>query len=262
MSLMYLITFASDAVANRSEIDALDDALTRMPGVVHALIHLPVAAASSATYVNADPTPALALQIYFADINALEAACGRGGAMGGLPEHVPSLARTEIRHQAMLARHFAVPDPVFRTPVGELPVCNLVTYPGPAEDERIWLAYYLVIHAPIMARQPGIRELEISMRIDWVDDLPWRRMNVMQANKVVFDSAEALDASHDSPVMTELREDYAMFPPFRGGNSHFAMRTRTVRLPGLAASPRGLDASLASPGPMAEARGGEGGDVR
>jgi hypothetical protein len=238
MSLMYLVMFVGEGAAGAAEIDALRNALATMPGAVQALIHTPTPAASSGLYVNVNPAPALALQIYFADINRLEAACARDGAMQRLPGLLPGLAGAEIRHQAMLARHFAVPDSTFRTPPGELPVSNLVTYDGPAEDPEKWLAYYLVIHAPIMTRQPGIRQLEICMRIDWVDALPWKRMNVMQTNKVVFDSAAALDASHDSPVMTELRTDYALFPPFRGGNSHFAMRTLTVRNAGLAASLR------------------------
>ena len=43
-----------------------------------------------------------------------------------------------------------------------------------------------------MARFPGIRQIEICTRIDWCGFLPWRRVDHMQRNKVVFDSAAAL----------------------------------------------------------------------
>ena len=43
-----------------------------------------------------------------------------------------------------------------------------------------------------MAEFPGIRELEVYTRLDWVSLLPWTRLNFMQRNKVVFDSADAL----------------------------------------------------------------------
>ena len=228
MSVVYLVMFNGTGRASDGEISALRNALATTHGLARALIHVPTQATSSALYTNVHPTPALALQIYFSDIGMLEAYCGADGPMRELPSLLPSLASSEITHQAMLARYFAVPDPVFDTPNGELPVSNLVTYDGPAEDTNTWLSYYIVTHAPIMTRLPGLRELEICMRIDWIDALPWKRMNVMQCNKVVFDSVASLDASHDTPVMTDLRTDYALFPPFTGGNSHFAMRTLTI----------------------------------
>ena len=227
MSIVYLVMFSGTGPAADSELAALKSALSSIPGMTRSLIHIPVFAATGADYVNVDPTPALALQIYFRDIDRLEAACAADGALHALPDLLPSLQIQEIGHQAMLSRHFEpAVSPGSTAP--ELLTSNLVTYNGPAEDETVWLSYYSVVHAPIMTRLPDLRELEICMRIDWIDALPWKRMKIMQTNKVVFDSVEALDASHYSPVMIDLRTDYALFPPFSGGNSHFAMTTMTV----------------------------------
>jgi hypothetical protein len=231
MSVVYLIMFKGPGLAADHEIGALRSALASIPGMTRTLIHIPVFATTSAHYVNVDPTPALTLQIYFDDIDMLEAACAAKGTMRALPDLLPSLQVEQIGHQAMLSRHFE-PTPPPRGGAPELLTSNLVTYNGPAEDETVWLSYYSVVHAPIMTRLPALRELEICMRIDWIDALPWKRMKIMQTNKVVFDSVEALDLSHYSPVMAELRTDYALFPPFSGGNSHFALTTMTV-LPSL-----------------------------
>ncbi len=128
----------------------------------------------------------------------------------------------------MLARDFWVPDRAFRTPAGALPCTYLVHYPGPAEDLNAWLSHYIAHHPPIMARFPGIREIEICTRLDWCDALPWPRVEAMQRNKVVFDDATALTAALNSPVRHEMRADFARFPAYRGGNLHYPMATRVL----------------------------------
>ena len=68
----------------------------------------------------------------------------------------------------MLVRPFAVPEPAFETPPGE-PYCTyLVSYEGEAEDLNAWHAHYLENHTRHMAMFPGIRELEVYTRLDWV----------------------------------------------------------------------------------------------
>ena len=75
---------------------------------------------------------------------------------------------------------------------------------------------------------PGIRELEVYTRLDWVGSLAWPRVNFMQRNKVAFDSADALTQALHSPVRHEMRADYEAFPPFTGPNTHYAMATRVL----------------------------------
>ena len=130
--------------------------------------------------------------------------------------------------QAMLVRRYPVPDPAFRTPPREQPCTYLVAYEGVAENLPAWLAHYIADHPPIMARFPGVRQIEIYTCIDWCGGLPWPRVAHMQRNKVVFDSPRALTAALNSPVRHEMRVAFRRFPPFTGPITHFPMATTTV----------------------------------
>jgi hypothetical protein len=79
-----------------------------------------------------------------------------------------------------------------------------------------------------MARLPGIRELEIYTRLDWVSVLPFRRVTFMQRNKVAFDSADALTHALNSPIRHELRACFKTFPSFTGPTTHHAMASRVL----------------------------------
>jgi hypothetical protein len=79
-----------------------------------------------------------------------------------------------------------------------------------------------------MARFPGIRQIEICTRLDWVGFLPFPRVAHMQRNKVVFDDQAALTAALNSPVRHEMRADFKNFPKFGGKVTHFPMHTQTV----------------------------------
>ena len=135
---------------------------------------------------------------------------------------------TGATQQAMLTRRFPVPDPVFRTPQDEHPCTYLVAYEGAADDLPAWLAHYIDDHPPIMARFPGIRQLEVYTCIDWCGGLPCPRVAHMQRNKVVFDSPAALTAALNSPVRHEMRAAFHRFPSFTGPITHYPMMTRTV----------------------------------
>ena len=117
---------------------------------------------------------------------------------------------------------------MFRTPPGEFPCTYLVAYEGQAEDLNAWHSHYIGDHPPIMARFPGIRQVEIYTRIDWCGSLPWPRVEHMQRNKVVFDSPAALTAALNSPVRHEMRAAFARFPAFTGPVTHFPMATMIV----------------------------------
>jgi hypothetical protein len=232
MLIAYFAVFHSEAqpAARLSESDrarAIDIARAT-PRLRKALVYTPEVTRDP--YLDDGPSPPLALQLYFDDIAPLEAALARDGALQALaaPGALPSLAGTTVTQQAMLTRVFPVPDARFRTPAGALPCTYLVQYPGVADDPNEWLAHYVAHHPQIMAKFPDIREIEIYTRIDWCGFLPWRRVDHLQRNKVVFDSPAALTAALNSPVRHEMRADFNRFPPYSGGNTHYPMATLTV----------------------------------
>src|ERR1700728_588864 len=200
MSTCLFLSFRSAAGAlSAAELDKLDRLLASTPKLERALVHSP--AVTSDPYVKDGPAPSLVLQLYFADLPALEATVSRQGHLGALssPAEFPALAAAEVAEQAMLVRPFAVPDPAFKTAPGEPHCTYLVSYEGEAEDLNAWHAHYLEHHTRHMATFPGIRELEIYTRLDSVSLLSWTRVNYMQRNKVVFDSTDALKNALNSP---------------------------------------------------------------
>ncbi|MBV9569053.1 MAG: hypothetical protein JO172_13035 [Hyphomicrobiales bacterium] len=228
MRFCYVVTFENDAPQARlSTCDkrAIAALVAATPGLRHAEMHTPAVATD--IYTADGPSPQLALQLYFADLIELEAAIGAKGPLQALAQRRawPSLAGAKASQQAMYARHFEVAGTLPPTE----PRCSfLVHYPGPAEDFNIWFSHYVASHPPIMRRFPGIRQIEILSRVDWIDAMPFARASHMQRNRVVFDSPEALTAALQSPVRHEMRQDYHRFPPFEGGSFHFPALTETI----------------------------------
>ncbi|HEY2617111.1 MAG TPA: hypothetical protein VGI78_07215 [Acetobacteraceae bacterium] len=205
------------------EVAWLSDVIATTPALQQGLIFRP--SNTSDPYLDDGPPPGLALQLYFDDIAALEAALAPGGHL----QRLDALKGVGATQQAMLVRRYPVPDPRFRTPPGALPCTYLVAYEGAAEDLPAWLAHYIADHPPIMARFPGIRQIEIYTCIDWCGGLPWPRVTHMQRNKVVFDDQAALTAALNSPVRHEMRASFGRFPPFTGPITHFPMATIVVQ---------------------------------
>jgi hypothetical protein len=212
----------------QQELARVGEIIGQTPGLTGARIYTPDRTRDP--YLNDGPPPILAIQLYFGDIEDLERALAESGALQSLlaPGALPSLAGAEASQQAMLARVFPVPDPVFRPVADRQPCTYLVGYEGPAEDLNAWLSYYIASHPPIMARFPGIRQIEIYSRIDWCSAFPARRADYMQRNKVVFDDAAALTAALNSPVRHEMRSDFHKLPAFKGRVTHYPMATLTI----------------------------------
>ncbi len=207
-------------------MNALIEIVRATPRLARAHLYTPGQADDP--FLNDGPPPQLALQLYFAELPDLEAACGRAGHLQALAE-VPGLKDAAGVQQAMLVRSYAVPDPLIRgTPHCTSHCTYLVAYEGPAEDEHAWHAHYLAHHPQLMLRFPGIREVEIYTRLDWVSFLPWRRAGDMQRNKVAFDSPAAMTEALASPVRRLIRADFATFPPYSGAVTHFPMATQIV----------------------------------
>ncbi|MGQ0652390.1 MAG: EthD family reductase [Betaproteobacteria bacterium] len=164
---------------------------------------------ASDPYLGDGAPPASVVQLYFDSLQSLD-------------DFVRKNEDLKCAAQAMAVRGCAVPQP------GVGRCTYLVAYDGPAQDENAWHAHYLAHHPPIMAKLPGLRELVVYTRIDWVSPAAWKRLDCMQRNKVSFDSPEALTAALNSSVRHEMRADYAGLPKFSGRVTHFAMKTRVL----------------------------------
>jgi uncharacterized protein (TIGR02118 family) len=232
MTICLFLTFRNTAdpqarisAPDRSRCSAI---IRATPGLIKALIYEPER--TTDPYLDNGAPPQFGAQLYFPDIADLEAALAPQGHLQALaaPGAFPSLAGTTVTQQAMLARAHPVPDPSPGGSAGAPHCTYLVSYEGQAEDLNAWLHHYITRHPPIMARFPGIREIEVCTRIDWCGFLPWPRVDYMLRNKVVFDSAADLTAALNSRVRHEMRADYASFPPFSGPVSHHSMATLSL----------------------------------
>ena len=181
------------------------------PGAARTLLHVPGEVRDP--FLDDGRAPSRVAQLYFDSLAALE--------MAAREVHGATAA------EAMTVHRFPVPEPWAH--MRERFCTYLVAYEGPADDESAWLAHYLEHHPPLMARLPGIRELEIYTPLEWRCPPPLERVRHLQRNKVAFDSAVALTAALDSPVRREMRADFAQFPPYRGRVTHYAMSTEVLR---------------------------------
>ncbi|WP_158966944.1 hypothetical protein [Chachezhania sediminis] len=231
MRFAFFATFF-DRSASGKDIDPADharvlDLIADIPGLKRGLVYRAERTVGK-NYPNDDEPPQLGLELYFDDVLAMEAALSRTGPMQALaaPDALPSIAGAEVQQQCMVIRQYDVPEP---TAWGDREFCTfLVHYPGTAADLNLWLDHYVEHHTAVMKTFPGIREIEVATRMDWIGFLPWARVDYMQRNKVVFDSGPALTAALESPVRAEMTKDFNSFPAFEGGNVHYPLLTREI----------------------------------
>lgn len=223
MHTLFLLCDAPGLAFDSAVADKLGDTVSRLPRLASARLMAPDLTASDQPFAKDGPGPALAMQLYFRERADIEAAAP---AIAALARH-ESLARApsdSISYQLMETRSFRV-----GTSEPTEPCCTfLVTYPGTTNDLSAWLDHYDAHHPPIMVRFPRIREVETYRPVSSAIDLPWRRSEAMQRNKVVFDSLNDLVAALASPVMAEMFADGRRFPSFTGKATHFPMTTRRV----------------------------------
>src|SRR5262249_24408079 len=226
----HFLTFIDPDPAARLGTDdreTLSALIRNIPGLARAHLHCP--ALLRDRYFDDGPPPMLTMQLYFQQLEALEEAASAEGALLILTRANPtSLARAQVFQQVMWTRHYGTPSRETVQPEQRQSCSFLTHYPGQPLDLNHWLSHYLHRHVPIMRLFPAIREIEIHTRVDWVDALPWPRVEPFQRNKIVFDSSDALEQALHSPVREQMRTDRALFPPFRGGNVHHAFATETL----------------------------------
>jgi hypothetical protein len=221
---------AGERLIQSDDLAAAAELVGSIPALREGLLFTPLERQVDHPYKADGSGPLFALQLRFPDLFACEAAADRGGILAELAAGggLSSLTGLEVTHQVMVTRSFPV-DVAEHPEGGASPCSYLVHYPGPADDLNAWHLHYLEHHPSIMRTFPNVRQIEIYTRIDWVDRLPSQRVEYMQRNKLVFDSPDALSHALTSDVIKRMRADFIQFPPFKGGNKHFPMLTRTVR---------------------------------
>lgn len=209
-----------------SETEGLRTCLKGLSGLERGHLYTP--AQADDMFNDDGAPPVFGMQLFFHDLQSLEAAINPGGGLHTLVQDggMKSLDGADSSQQAMYLRPFAVPEPA---PLSPTACSYIVYYPGPAEDLTEWLDCYIRQHPPIMKDFPGIRELEVLTRMDWIDAMPWERVQVMQRNRIMFDSPKALTDALHSPVRLRMRDDYHTFPPILNGNKHYPMLTEVIR---------------------------------
>ena len=109
-----------------AELGLLRSALMQVPRLHEAMIYTPATARDA--YVEDGVPPPLGIQLHFARLEDLEAACTPDGALASLLARMPSLAGTRATAQAFWRRTWPVPDPQ-----GPAACSFVVHYPGPAQ---------------------------------------------------------------------------------------------------------------------------------
>lgn len=221
MSLCLFLHAAGRAAEAPAQVAWIDTVLRGVEGVTRQAVHVPASLAGGDPFLAASEAPRCVIQLYFATVEALEAALHPGTSLAGLL----GVHGWHWTQQAMLVRRFTVPSasPAWDR-AGER-VSYLVAYEGHAEDNDAWLGHYLRQHPALMAQLPGVREVEVYTRLDYCSQWPAARADALQRNKVVFDTRQALSDALASPLRERLREDFLSLPPFSGASPHHAMHS-------------------------------------
>lgn len=212
------------------ELSDIAHIISRVSGLSRALMHIPVPGGASHAFPHDEAAPPLVVQLYAPEVEIIEEALRPHGALQALvaPKSATGLQRLKLQQQIMLVRRLTI-DPIESAHMVVATSCSyLVHYPGQADDLSAWHRHYIDCHPPIMRKFPRVREIEICTRLDWIGGLPGMRVDFMQRNKLMFDSASELSAALSSPVIKEMRADFHTFPEFAGGNVHYPMLTRSV----------------------------------
>jgi uncharacterized protein (TIGR02118 family) len=230
LPIAYMILFSgnpSDGIAFRAWAETHAKALKALPGVTHVDYYAPGRAVTD-PYLDDGPGPLLQVQIGFRSVEDLEAALA-GETLRDFAVEMDGCPCVEIEavHQAMRQEFFPVAGEDAPAPL-TAPVSYVVRYHRPAEDEEAFRRHYTKHHPPILGKFSGIRNVVCYYPVAHDDPLGLPSANYMLGNEVVFDSFAALDASLNSPVRHELREDFRTFPPFTGRNTHYAMERRRI----------------------------------
>lgn len=205
--------------------------LPRIQGLSKVLLHQPCRVEDPFFSNQPEGGCEYVLQFFFNDLSSLEAACLPHGELAAVIDSLGAVLAPKAKsQQAMVARSFPVEGQAGNSVQGApTTACTyLVAYYGAGQAHDLWLSEYMKSHVPLMARMPGIREVQVYTQVDWLSELAVPRANAIQRNKVVFDSPDGLLAALQSPLRAEMRADYLALPQIGLSSTHNPMRTDLV----------------------------------
>ena len=103
-----------------------------------------------------------------------------------------------------------------------------VLYSGQSSDPAAFIERYRMVHAPILARFPGIRSIALHTPLPWTDPHPVRPSCLALAAQMTFDDVATLQRALASGERAQARADFHGFPPFHGDVFHQAMQTERL----------------------------------
>mgnify|MGYP003676265364 CR=1 FL=1 len=226
----YMLLFYGDHAqgdAFRDWAEGYSSKLRALPGATYVDFYAPGGNVTD-PYLDDGAGPLLKVQIGFPTQGDMEAAMASETLRAFAKDRVGCpLDKVEILHQGLAQEFFPVAGQAAPAP-HEAPVSYIVRYHRPAENEAAFRDHYVSHHPPILGKFEGIRNVICYYPVDHADPLDLPSCDYMLGNEVVFDNFDALDASLNSPVRHELREDFNTFPPFTGRNTHYPMQRRRI----------------------------------
>lgn len=233
MTVSYFVLYETDAGRPAQNVEPFVDyyatrhvdLVKRFPGLLSLAVMTPLAYEDP--HLGQEAGPFLVAHLTFADAEALERAAlseERRAARADVANFPPIKGRAA--YQAMRDEyHDVAPGPAGQT---RAPVCYIVVYRRPADDEAAFVDFYRRRHVPLLAAFPRIREVAVFTPIEWRDRPFATRADLMLVNLTAFDSEIDFRAAMSSDARRQVREDFARFPRFAGRCTHTAMARRFV----------------------------------
>jgi len=107
-------------------------------------------------------------------------------------------------------------------------VSYFVRYDIESSDLDAFVRRYRDVHAPLVARWPGLRRMVLHTPLAWRDPFPVNPGKAVLMAQLEFESEAAMNAAFASPERAEAREDFERFPRFEGSVVHQAMAQHEV----------------------------------
>ncbi|MSP80899.1 MAG: hypothetical protein EXR02_07540 [Rhodospirillales bacterium] len=107
-------------------------------------------------------------------------------------------------------------------------VSYLIRYCGAAANPDVFLDYYRERHARILRRFPNIKSLVLSTPVAVTDPFAVRPAGSALLVQMQFENAADLNAALQSQARKDARDDFALFPAFKGEITHEALKSEVV----------------------------------